>query len=82
MQVVAQRAHVVDPDHLPERLEHVEVGMRASLDAPLVPEQRSGERGRRGSLSHPGGTVQEIGVRRLVRERRLQQPLRRELLRH
>ena len=41
VQVVAQRAHVVDADHLAERLEHVEIRVRARLDSTLVPEQRA-----------------------------------------
>ena len=55
VQVVAQRADVVDADHLAERLEHVEVGMRARLDAARVAEQRGGERERGRSLPDPGG---------------------------
>ena len=46
VQVVAQRPDVVDPDHLAERLQEVEVGMRARLDAPLVAEQGGRERER------------------------------------
>ena len=57
VQVVAQGAYVVDTDHLAERLEQVQVGMRARYDATLVPEQHSREGKRRGPLSHPCRTV-------------------------
>src|SRR5436190_3422995 len=39
VQVAAQLAHVVDPNLLAERLEQVEVGMSAALDARVVAEQ-------------------------------------------
>ncbi len=82
VQVVPQCAHVVDADHLPERLENIQVRVGASLDTTLVTEQRRGECDRRSPLSDAIRAVQEVGVRGLVHERRLQQPLRLELLRH
>ena len=57
VQVVAQSAHVVDPDHLAERLEHVQVGMCARLDAAGVADERSREGERRRALPDPGRTV-------------------------
>ena len=40
VQVAVERAHLVDPDHLAERLEQEEVGVRPGLDAALLAEQR------------------------------------------
>ncbi len=82
VEVVAQGADVVDADHLAERLEDVEVGMRARLDAALVAEQRGGEREGSRPLADPGRPVQEVRVSRAVGERRLEQPLRLGLLRN
>ena len=81
MQVVPERAHVVDADHLPERLEDVQIGMRASLDPASVPEEGGCER-QRGGLSPDSGSRQEIGVCRRIRERGGEEPLRLQLLRH
>ena len=46
---------VVDPDLVAERLEHVQVGMRAPLDPRRVAEQLPGERERRRAASRPRG---------------------------
>ena len=82
MQVVAQSAHVVDPDHLAERLEHVQVGMRARLDAAGIAEERGREGERRRTLPDPGGAVQEIRVGGAVGEGSVEQALGLVLLRH
>ena len=80
VQVAAQLAHLVDPDLVAERLEQVEVGVRAALDALAVAEQLAGEGARRQPLPDAGRTVEEVGVRRPVGERRAEQPLRLVLL--
>jgi hypothetical protein len=82
VQVVPQRADVVDADHLPERLEDVEVGMRPSFDASHVTEEGGSEGQRCGSLPDAGRAVQEIGVRGLFRQRRGEQSFGLELLRY
>ncbi len=55
VQVAAHLAHRVDSDLVAERLEHVQVGMRAALDAVGVAEQLAGERERRPRLPTPRG---------------------------
>ena len=56
VQVAVERADLVDPDHLAERLEREEVGMRPGLDAALVAEQGGGEaRARPRACRHPPG---------------------------
>ena len=82
MQVAAQLAHVVDPNLLAERLEQVEVGMSAALDARVVAEQLRREAARELPLADAGWAVEEIGVRRPFLQRRRQQPLRLVLLRN
>ena len=75
VQVAVERAHLVDPDHLAERLEQEEVGMRAGLHATLVAEQGRRERARGRPLADPRRPVEEIGVRRSFRHGgRQQQP--------
>ena len=44
VEVVVERADLVDPDHLAERLDHPEVGVRPRVDAARVAEQRARER--------------------------------------
>ena len=51
VQVAVERAHLVDPDHLAERLEQEEIGVRPGLHAALVTEQRGRERAGRGALA-------------------------------
>ena len=82
VQVAAELAHVVDPDLLAERLEEVEVGMAAALDAQVVAEQLGREAPRELPLADAGRAVEEVGVRRPVLQRRRQQPLRLVLLRN
>ena len=82
VQVAAQLADVVDPDLLAERLEEVEVGMAAALDARVVAEQLGREAPRELPLADPGRAVEEIGVRRPLLQRGRQQPLRLVLLRN
>ena len=82
VQVAAQLADVVDADLVADRLDEVDVGMRAALDAAAVPDQLAGERDRGGALADAGRAVEEVRVRRaLVGERGAQQPLRLGLLR-
>ena len=73
VQVAVERAHLVDPDHLAERLEREEVGVHPRVDAPLVPEQLRRERARGGALADSGRPVEEVGVRRPLRHRRREQ---------
>ena len=80
VEVVVERADLVDPDHLAERLDHLEVGMRPRVDAARITEQLAGERVRRGSLPDARRPVEEVGVSRTVRECRLEQALRLPLL--
>ena len=75
VQVAVQRSHLVDPDHLAERLEQEEVGVRPGLHAALVAEQCGRERAGRRPLADPGRPVEEIGVGRPFRHGgREQQP--------
>ena len=82
VQVVPQRANVVDADHLAERLEEVQVGMRARQHAPLVAEQHAREGERRGPLPHARRPVEQVRVRATFGERGGQEALRLELLRY
>ena len=80
VQVAPQLAHGVDPDHLSERLQDVQVGMRAPCDPLRVSEQRAGEREREPALADAARPVEEVRMRGPVAERRAQQPLRLVLL--
>jgi len=83
VQVAAQLADVVDSDLVPDRLDEVEVGMRAALDAPTVPDQLAGERDCGRTLADSGWSIEEVRVRgAFVGERGTQQPLRLGLLRN
>ena len=82
VQVVAERANVVDADHLAERLEQVQVRMRAGLDTARVSQQRRRERERRRPLADARGAMQEVRVRDAVLERGAQESLRLRLLRY
>jgi hypothetical protein len=62
VQVASELADVVDPDLLAERLEHVEVGMSAALDARVVAEQLGREAPRELTLADAGRPVEEVGV--------------------
>ena len=55
VQIAMERAHLVDPDHLPQRLEQEEVGVRAGRDAALVTEELSRERQAAARLPTPAG---------------------------
>jgi hypothetical protein len=67
VQVVTQRTDVVDTDHLAQRLEDVEVRVRARPNASLVAEERGRERECGGPLPHAGRPVQQVRVRSSVR---------------
>jgi len=54
VEVAAERADVVDADLVAERLEHVQVGMQAALDARVLAEQLGGEDERSGALADAG----------------------------
>ena len=82
MQVAAQLADVVDADLLAERLEDVEVGMAAALDARVVAEQLGREAPRELALADAGRAVEEVRVRRAFLQGRREQPLRFVLLRN
>src|SRR5204863_58027 len=75
VQVAAQRADLVDPDLVADRLECVHVGVRVPEHALRLPEQLGGERARGRALAHAGRPVQEVRVRRALRERRPQEAL-------
>ncbi len=79
VQVAAQLADVVDADLVAERLEHVEIRVRAPRDACVVAEQLGREQECVISLADAGRPVQEIRVRRAFGERRREQTLRLEL---
>ena len=81
VQVAAQRADVVDADLVSDRLEHVQIGMRAPLDACVLAEQLGREEHREGALADAGRPVQQVRVRRPLGERSRQQALRLVLLR-
>ena len=81
MQVAPQLADVVDPDLVADRLEHVEVRVRAAGDPVGVAEQLAGERGRGRALSDAGRPVQEVRVRRPIGQSRAEEALRLRLLR-
>ena len=70
VQVAPHLADGVDPDLVAERLEHVQVGVRAPLDARVAAEQLRRERERRRPLADPGRPVEEVRVRRALGERR------------
>ena len=81
VQVAPQRADLVDQHLVADRLEHVQVRVRAALDAARVADQLAGEDGRRAALADPGRAVEEVGVRRPFRERGREKALRLRLLR-
>jgi len=76
----AECADVVDPDLVPDGLEHVEIRMRAPRDAGVIPKKLGCKEERDGALADAGRTVQQIGVRRALGERCGQQALRFVLL--
>ena len=82
VEVVMELADDVDPDHVAERLDDPQVGMRALGDPARVAEQRAGERERGRRLADARRPVEEERVRVAVGERGGQQPLRLVLLRN
>ena len=81
VQVAPQLADVVDADLVADRLEDVQVRMRAPLDPVAVADQLAGERDRGAPLADAGRPVEEVRVRGPFGERCAQQPLRLGLLR-
>src|SRR5439155_25769866 len=57
-----------DPDLVAERLEHVEIGVRAALDSAGIAEQRAREADGGAALPHAGRAVEEVRVRRALGE--------------
>ena len=82
VQVAPHLTHGVDPDLVAERLEHVQVGMRATLDAGVAAEQLGRERERGRALADPGRPVEEVRVGRALGKSRAQEPLRLLLLKN
>ena len=80
VQVPTQLTDVVDADLVAHRLEHVEVGVRAALDAHVVAEQLRREQEREPALADARRAVQEVRVRRSLGEGGREQALRLELL--
>ena len=62
VEVVVERPDLVDPDHLAERLDHPQVGMRPRGNPARVAEEDGGEGARGRPLAHPRGAVEEVGV--------------------
>ena len=81
MQVAPELADRIDPDLVAERLEHVEVGMRAPLDPAVVTEDDPGQLVGGPALADAGRPVEEVGVRDPLGERGAQQALGLVLLR-
>ena len=75
VEVVMESADLVDPDHLAERLDHPEVGMRPGVDPSRVAQQRAGQGQGGRVLPDPGRAVEEVRVRRMLGEGGLEQPL-------
>ena len=82
VQVAPHLADGVDPDLVAQRLEHVEVGVRAPLDPRVAAEQLRRERERGRPLPHSRRPVEEVRVRRAFAQRRREQALRLGLLRN
>ena len=76
VQVAAERADLVDADHLAERLELVDVGMLGARRAEQLARERAAER----ALADAVRPVEEVRVRRALVERRVEQALRLVLL--
>ena len=74
VQVVPELADRVDPDLVAERLEHVEIRMRAALDPARVAEQRAREADGGAALPHSRRAVEEVRVRRALGEGGVEQP--------
>jgi hypothetical protein len=81
VQVAPELADRVDPDLVTERLEHIEVGMRAALDTAGVAEHLARQLVRGAALPDPGRPVEEVGVRNSFGERGAQEALGLLLLR-
>ena len=76
VQVAAELADVIDADLVPDRLDEVDVWMRAALDAAVITDQLAGERDGGRALADARGAVEEVRVRGpFVRDGRPQQAL-------
>ena len=80
MQVMVECVDRRDPDHVPERLDHLEIRVRPFLDPARVAELHAGEREGSRRLADPCRAVEEKRVRAVVSERRREQALRLVLL--
>ena len=69
VKVVVELADDVDPDHVAERLDDPQVGVRALDDPARIAEQGAGERERGGLLPDSRRAVEEERVRVAVGER-------------
>ena len=69
MQVATEPADVVDANLVADRLEHIEVRVRATLDAGVLAQQLSREEKCDVTLADPRRPVQQVRVRRSFRER-------------
>jgi hypothetical protein len=81
VQVATERADVVDADLVAHRLDHVEVGMRAALDARPLADQLRREGDRRRPLADAARTEEQIRVRGSFRDRGAEEALGLGLLR-
>ena len=52
---VVERPDLLDPDHLPQRLDHAQIGVRSRVDPARIAEQRAGEGTRRPRFPTPAG---------------------------
>ena len=82
VQVAPQLAHRVDPDLIAQRLEHVEIGMRAPADPRVALQQLRRECQGSPPLPHTGRPVEQVRVRRAFAHGRREQSLRLGLLRN
>jgi hypothetical protein len=80
VQIAPHLADGVDADHLAQRLQDVEVGMRPPLRARGIAQQLAGEGECDAPLPDAARAVEEVRVRRAVGERGPQEPLRLLLL--
>src|SRR4029453_17994438 len=80
VEVVMERADLVDANHLAARLDHPEVGMRAPVYPSRVAQPLGGDRAGCGWLAHARRPMEQVRVRGTVGERRLEQALCLDLL--
>jgi hypothetical protein len=81
VQVPTEVADRVDPDLVAKRLEQIEVGMGATRYAARIAEELARERERGPPLRDPARRVEEVGVRRTLRQRGAEEGFRLVLLR-